>query len=137
MKRALRQSLIALVLVAAPAALVGSCGGGITSGKACTLIGCDDALTVVLDGAGAANVMRVEATAPGDTARVWNCTTATPCTGATGVWFRSYAPATVVIRLVTDTGSTSYPFTPQYTVSQPNGPGCGPECKSATLHITP
>jgi hypothetical protein len=42
------------------------------------------------------------------------------------------APASVQIEVTLDgNGIGSDTFTPTYTTSSPNGPGCGPDCKSA------
>jgi hypothetical protein len=104
--------------------------------KVCTLIGCGGGLTVVLDGAGASRATSVEVSGPGDSTRVQACNTATPCTGTQGVFFYDFTPDTATIRVVTDSGATTFTTAPAYTVTYPNGKACGPECRSATVHVS-
>ncbi|HEU4989472.1 MAG TPA: hypothetical protein VFT41_06805 [Gemmatimonadaceae bacterium] len=123
-----------------PAALavlvtVAACGHGTPTQRACTLIGCDSGITIMLSGTAAASVTRVEVSAPGDTTRAHDCTSTSPCTGTFGVWFANYTPATVTVHLVMATDSRTYTITPTYKDQQPNGPDCPPVCHQATLSI--
>ena len=109
--------------------VVSACGRAVY----CTLIGCDDQLTVALASAPAAGPWRVDVvTANGETAS-FECPDASRC-GASAI-FRNFAPtrATVTVTYGGRTGSTQ--VTPSYAQVQPNGKECGPICTQATVTV--
>ncbi len=118
-------------------ALAGACAGSSASSapKACTLIGCDNTVQLLITGAGASSVTRISVSAPGDTAISRTCSASAPCTGPNGVVF-SYAPDTLIVTLTTNAGTSTFTEVPAYTLFSPNGPDCPPTCKTATVAIT-
>jgi hypothetical protein len=108
-----------------------ACGDSIV--RVCTLLGCVGGLTIALQGPGAARVVRLELTAPGDSTRRWICSVSTPCTSQDGVFFPDYTPPTVMVTYVTDAGSSAVNLSPTYQTFRPNGPDCGPECRGAKV----
>jgi hypothetical protein len=98
--------------------------------KACTLIGCEDALTVSVTGitAGTASV-EVKA---GDATMTATCEVRN---GKCDAYFARFIPtaATVTVRTATQTVSRTVSIA--YQDSQPNGPGCNPICRQATVSV--
>ncbi len=126
--------------------------------KACTLIGCESGLTVALQAATwPSGSWRVEAKV-GDETR--SCTVTIPlpsdgqavCAGALRLGTSGSAlvaaqqslssvhlpdtPTAVTLTVLRD-GSVlaSKTFSPSYTSSEPNGPGCGPTCTQANAAL--
>lgn len=94
----------------------------------CTLIGCSSGLTVAIDGP-AIGPFTVEAS-DGSVMETFVCPTGARCERAT---FDDFMPETVTVRIIggADTATTS--AEPTYTTLQPNGPGCPPTCRQATV----
>lgn len=102
--------------------------------RACTLIGCESGLTVVLDDA-PAEPYRVEVSAPGETEpRVVECSSASPCGGR--VFLRDFTPESATVRVVAGGDTVAREVRPTYETLQPNGPGCPPTCRQAEVRVT-
>ena len=113
-------------------ALVG-CSPSTPPSQACTLIGCDSGLTVVVDPTPAGS-FRVEADAPGDSTRAVECSAQQPC--ANGAFFRDFTPESATIRVIVSSDTTTRSVTPVYEALQPNGPQCPPTCRQATVTVS-
>lgn len=101
--------------------------------EVCTLIGCESALRVVLT-APPASPYRVEAYPPGSAVRqVRECTTGGTCE----IKFVGFTPAQVTVEIITTADTVRRDATPTYQVSRPNGPMCDPECRTATVTLSP
>lgn|SRR5574341_863753 len=103
-----------------------SCDSGI-----CTLIGCPDMLTVVVHGT-LPDSFTVEAAAPGQAARIVQCTAAL-C--ANGALFYDFAPAEVTVLVAWASGSKAQAFKPSYEEQYPNGRRCGAACRTGSVTI--
>jgi hypothetical protein len=115
-----------LVLVAA----FGS-GCDVVGPSACTLIGCTG-LVVEVTGAPAQTPVTVVVIGPDGSTRSSTCTSAT---GSCPVSFPDFTPASVIIRVSTDTQTTEVTRQPMYEVTRPNGPACPPECRNARVTV--
>ena len=101
--------------------------------QACTLIGCESGLRVVLTTPPAAPY-RVEAYVPGSAVRqMRQCNTGGTC----DITFVDFTPAQVTIEVITTADTVRRDAAPAYQISRPNGPQCDPECRSATVTVSP
>lgn len=120
-----------LVLVSALAGLAGCNSLGL---HACTLIGCQNGLTVQLS-ATPATPFRVELRVTSPTAQpayVYSCSSPATCTQ--GVFFPDFSGEHAFVTVVTDAGTRTTEISRiEYRVSRPNGPNCPPECRQATV----
>lgn len=99
---------------------------------ACTQVGCGPSLTLEF-AAQPAGLLRVEATdVTTADRRVIDCTAPGSCSGGF-VYFTDFTPAEVIVRVVTQTGTTEQTFHPLYHRVRPNGPRCEPECRQARI----
>lgn len=115
------------LLLYATAALLAGC----TPFGACTLIGCDDGLSVRFEQP-PAGPFRIEATVPGDpTEHVIDCASAEACFPR----FSGLVADRVTIRLITQQGTRTREFQPRYRNVYPNGRRCGPACRQATVTL--
>jgi hypothetical protein len=115
------------LLFSATAALLASC----TPFGACTLIGCENGLSVQLSRP-PVGAFRVEATLPNDPAVLAiDCTNATSCL----LMFPDLVAERVTLRLTTAEGTITQEFQPRYEDLYPNGRRCGPACRQATVTI--
>ena len=113
------------LLFSATAALLASCNPF----GACTLIGCDDGLLVQFNRP-PAGAFRIEATVPNDPGIVAiECADAASCP----LMFSGLVAEQVTLRLITAQGTVTQQFQPRYQEVHPNGRGCGPECRQATV----
>jgi len=118
--------------IAALVALLASCD---LSGRqqVCTLIGCDSGIRVVLT-APPTVPYRVEAYVPGSGARqVRECSAG----GACNITFAGFTPVEVSIEIITAADTLRRDAVPVYVVSRPNGADCEPECRNATITVSP
>ena len=98
----------------------------------CTLIGCSSGLSIMLKTAPTA-AYRIEARSGfGSGAYVYECADPKACGGA---FFSDYQPASVIIKVITATGTTTTTVNPTYEKSQPNGKRCGPTCMIAKVEV--
>jgi hypothetical protein len=98
----------------------------------CTLIGCSSGIRLTFDSTPpAGTIVELEATS-GFPWRVecgvdWNC--------EFDLRFDDFMPDHVTVRVVTPTGEVSQFLSPDYRDHQPNGRGCGPTCRIATIEL--
>ena len=98
--------------------------------RICTLIGCNNSLTVEVTGA-TLRPITVEIHQPGSTQRYsQECTSPSPC-----LFVFEMTPPQVIVQVTTSAGSRTEQFGPTYVTRRPNGEGCDPECRSATVSI--
>ncbi len=97
--------------------------------EACTLIGCDSGLTIVVEGLGG-RTARVEAAAPGSPPRVFECAAGTECR----VFLAGFQPREVTVRVVTGDQTAVETAQLVYTARRPNGPDC-PACEQGEVRI--
>ena len=64
---------------------------------------------------------------------VYDCASAAQC--GTSAMFTDYTPEAVTIRVTTSAGTREQTAQPTYSVSRPNGPNCGPECRQAQVTV--
>ena len=113
------------LLLSATVALLAGC----TPIGSCTLIGCDDGLSVQFsrppEGA-----FRIEVTVPNDpTVVAIDCADAAACP----LMFPGLVADQVTLRLITAQGTVTQQFQPRYQDVHPNGRRCGPACRQATV----
>ena len=100
--------------------------------QACTLIGCSDGITVVVQNAPAAPYT-VEVVVPGGATRSMRCEVASGC--GSGVFVEGVSAAQVTVRIVAAAGTSSHNVQPAYTESRPNGANCPPLCRQARVEV--
>ena len=98
--------------------------------RVCTLIGCNDGLTVQVTNA-PAGPYRIEAYVSSGLPRYGQDCPGGPCI----VFFPDFTPADVFIQVITPPDTSTHHVQPMYTLTRPNGPGCDPECRQATVNI--
>jgi len=102
----------------------------------CTLIGCINGLTIEFANA-PAGAMTVEARSiDHPSAAVFTATCAGIAAVCTRVDFPDFLPRDVALTITTTAGTRRLSIRPTYTTSQPNGPKCGPTCRSARERVT-
>ena len=101
---------------------------------ACTLIGCVNDLTVVIQNAPPGPIT-VQATPVGtpDTVHTATCPGETGCTNT--VHFVQFAPVHVHLTVTTTAGTRRWDVRPSFHTSQPNGPGCPDICRYGTVRL--
>ncbi len=114
------------------ALLIGAACTGDQYGPACTLIGCEDGLSVDVQGDLPASYT-VSLEAAGMAMVEYQCTAAAPC--SVPHFVPDFTPETVVVRVQGGGVDYSETVTPEYTISRPNGPDCPPECQQATIVV--
>lgn len=109
---------------------------GCTADKACTLIGCNDGLSVTFKGTAPDN-FSLKLKAEGQTELNLSCPGgSSQFTCLPGrVLVNNYTPAQVEVTYTAGDKTVTRSFTPSYTTASPNGPDCGPSCKQATVEI--
>jgi hypothetical protein len=113
------------LLFSATAALLAGC----LPTQSCTLIGCFDGLAVEFQ-TPPAGAFRLEASVPGDpTGYAIDCTSADTCAPV----FQDLIAEQVTIRLITQQGTRTQQFQPNYENQYPNGRQCGPACRQAKV----
>lgn len=123
--------------------------GATPTPKFCTEIGCISVLTVNLNG-NVPNEYTVQVLANTGEALVVFCrngqyvdqgtpqpTDVLPECGPTSVTLTGFAPDEVTVTVIWGAnGAISGVFRPAYTVTEPNGPGCPPMCRTGAVSIT-
>ncbi|HEX2206901.1 MAG TPA: hypothetical protein VHG93_04410 [Longimicrobium sp.] len=113
------------LLLSAAAALLASC----SPYGACTLIGCENGLFVRFNQS-PAGAFRIEASVAGnDAVEVIECADASSC----HLLFRDLIADQVTLRVVTQQGTFTQQFEPEYENLYPNGRRCGPACRQGTV----
>ncbi len=104
--------------------------------RACTLIGCDSALRVEFpDPLPEGATITLEPVDPDGQAVSFTCTATSPCESL--LVARDFTPDALTVRIQGGGVDHVEAFTPDYTVSRPNGPDCPPECRHATIFVDP
>jgi hypothetical protein len=122
-------TIAGLLLAAGLAAGQAACG---TAGRACTLIGCSDGLTVELAGSLPADYT-VTARVDGAVVQRVECGAARDCRGE--VFLEGVTAANVELEVTSGAVSERREVAPSYATVQPNGPGCPPICRQARVRI--
>ncbi|MGQ0562096.1 MAG: hypothetical protein ACT443_09505 [Gemmatimonadota bacterium] len=105
-------------------------GTGPEPERACTLIGCENGLFVVLSGVQQQDVT-VSVSSGGQVIHSFTCRAGQECRG----FAMNQTPDQVTVRVTRNGEATSRDFTPAYRLNRPNGPDCPPVCKQATITI--
>lgn len=114
-------------LYSATAAFMAGC----TPFGACTLIGCDNGLAVDFNRA-PQGAFRIEVTTPGDaTVHAIDCDSAATCV----MMFPGLMAEQVTVRAITQQGTFTQTFQPDYEELYPNGRRCGPACRQASVIV--
>lgn len=110
---------------------------GCTADKACTLIGCTDGLSLALSG-GIPASFELTLSAEGQAPKKISCPggTADYICLPQSVFVNNYTPDRVELTLSAREQQLSGSYTPVYTSSEPNGPGCGPSCRQGRIELT-
>lgn len=95
----------------------------------CTLIGCDNGLSVEFSSP-PAGAYRVEAVVAGAAPAVVECGAGQTCPP---MFFPGVEAERVTIRVTTAAGTRSQEFTPRYEDLYPNGRDCGAVCQQARV----
>lgn len=107
-----------------------SCGSII---QACTLIGCDSGLEIILENE-PAGPYRIEAFVYSDGPRyVYECSSTTGCQDR--VFLADFTPDRIFIEVIRAGGTERYEVLPEYRESRPNGPNCPPLCRTAIIRL--
>ena len=106
------------------------CANGAELQQVCTLIGCNDGLNVTVVSA-LQQDYSVTVKSGTQTLRTFTCQAGQQCMN----FIENQTPTNVTVQVTTNAGTISRDYTPQYTVSRPNGPGCEPECRQATVTV--
>ncbi|MGV3523422.1 MAG: hypothetical protein ACO1RX_04320 [Candidatus Sericytochromatia bacterium] len=105
-------------------------------GQSCTLIGCQDGLSVRVDSA-VGTAFTLELKTPDGATRSLICPAGGEgaiCLNET-VLISDYLPEQLSVTLTAGERSVSRDFTPVYIQNEPNGAGCGPSCKQGSVEI--
>jgi len=124
-----RTRLRAAATLAVAAALL-ACGD--PAGRACTEIGCSDGLYVELQGTPGAALEVVASTLSAEE-RSAGCIV--PPAGSCVVAFDGFVPQEVTLAVLGGDRPVSVTVEPAYEDLQPNGPGCPPICRQATVEV--
>ena len=98
----------------------------------CTESGCENGLSVTVPSA-VATPFRVEAFVSRGGAVYAQTCSAAPCV----VFFTEFTPAQVSVDVIAGGDTVTRAFTPAYARFRPNGTGCDPECRIATVTFVP
>jgi hypothetical protein len=99
---------------------------------ACTLIGCSDGVSVELAGALPASYT-VTLRIAGEADRTVECTPDRQCGGR--MFFEGVTPGQAEIEVQGTGVSVRRQVAPSYRTAQPNGRGCPPVCRQATVRV--
>ena len=120
-----RAGVPALILIAALALTATACD---PTGQVCTEMGCSSGLTVEITGTVADSYTVKVDTEDGES---WlrQCRRDEPC----NLFFPDFTPPAVTVAYRSELGVVERQFSPAYQAVRPNGPGCPPECLTATV----
>jgi hypothetical protein len=108
-----------------------ACVGNQEPQRVCTLIGCNDGLNVTVTSSLQQDIS-VTVKSGAQTLHTFTCSAGQPCMA----FLDNQTPANVTVQIATSAGTISRDYTPEYKVSRPNGPGCDPECRQATVTVS-
>ncbi len=118
------------VFAASVALLLPGCDGA--TGQVCTEIGCSDGLFVTLRAAPGGEYTLTATAATGED-RNGRCVITSD--GSCLVGFPGFLPDEVTLAVSGDGQQASVTLEPDYEQFQPNGPGCPPVCRQASVEI--
>lgn len=102
--------------------------------EACTLIGCNDGLSVQLEGA-PPGPWTISVSAQGVT-HAKDCPAGGNCGGM--MFFEEFEPSVVNVTVTRETNTVTYNnLVPTQRTVQPNGPHCGPSCNQPFVKVQP
>lgn len=136
---ALRGSRTAILPLALSLMLSSGCGRGEPDlardgpARACTMIGCENGVTVQLAGAPAIP-FSVELTPLGGAATIKECVTAQAC--GTDLFFQGVSADSVTVKVTSPAGESVTRAKAEYATTRPNGPQCDPECRQARVSVS-
>lgn len=120
-------------LVLLGALVVAGCAGNSNNAeeppRVCTMIGCNNGLSVVISGPQRDYTVTVKS--GGTVLHSFTCRANEPCQG----FVENQTPASVTVDVTSSAGTVSRSFTPEYRMNRPNGPDCPPECRQATVTV--
>jgi len=126
----MRAPFVLLLFVAAGSLLAG-CSAPAPPQQACTMMGCEDGLSVVVEGT-PVGAYRIEARAAGGETRVRECASPQQC-GA--VFFAGFLPEEVTVEVIGGAQRSSRTVRPVVESVQPNGRDCPPTCRQARVTV--
>jgi hypothetical protein len=126
----MKKSRSILAATIALTAVLTACDG--STDAACTEIGCNDGLFVVLRGTPGVEFEIDASTSNGD---VRNASCVVDPDGSCQIGFYGFVPEDVTLAVSGVDQQLSVTLEPAYETFQPNGPGCPPICRQATLEI--
>ncbi|MGH7638760.1 MAG: hypothetical protein ACREOK_14015 [Gemmatimonadaceae bacterium] len=100
---------------------------------ACTLIGCESGLIVMIQGS-PSGPWRIEASAPGLETQVRECPAGSQCPS---VQFEGFTPPTATITVTMGERTATSNVTLARRDVQPNGPSCEPVCNQPLVTVAP
>ena len=112
------------------------CASGVACelpGGACTLIGCESGMIVMIQGS-PPGPWRIEASAPGLGTQLRECPAGSQCPS---VQFEGFAPQTATITLTMGERTATSQVTLVRRDVQPNGPNCEPTCNQPLVTVAP
>jgi hypothetical protein len=130
---------LSLLLCAACAKPESDAGPGAATGeaqpgaRACTMIGCENGVTVQLASVPAVP-FSVELTPTGGAPTIKECTAATAC--GSELFFAGVSADSVTVKVTSPAGESVTRAKAEYAVTRPNGPQCDPECRQARVTAT-
>jgi hypothetical protein len=96
----------------------------------CTLIGCNDGLSVQVTSAVTQSIT-VTVRANNQVLRTFRCDPGNPCAS----FIENQMPASVSVTVEAPGGTVNRAYTPEYRTARPNGPNCPPACRQATITV--
>ena len=122
-----------LILAVAGAAFLGACANMSEPQRVCTLIGCDDGLSVVVNHT-LPQSFTVTVRVATQTLHTFRCDPGQPCQA----FVRNQTPEEVTVSIDAGGGQppVSRTYRPEYRINRPNGADCPPDCKQATVTLT-
>jgi hypothetical protein len=115
------------------AGLLAACASTSEPQRVCTLIGCDDGLSVEVKSS-LQQSFTVNVRTGTQTLHTFRCDPGQPCQA----FVRNQTPAEVTVSI--DAGGGQQPvsrtYHPEYQINRPNGPDCPPDCKQAMVSLT-
>lgn len=117
----------------ASALLVSACEGSGTAPRVCTLIGCSSGTRIILENRPTQSY-RIEVFSGSSTGPKYGfqCDNPISCGDA---FFPDFTPYRVFVDVILGSSQERYEVIPNYTESRPNGAGCDPLCRQATIRV--
>ena len=125
--------MVVRVKISSLALVVALAVAGCQSSTVCTLIGCLNGLWVEIQNAPAGPITVQASEGTSGSVHTEACPGTSGCTNK--LFFREFSPNQVRLTITTTGGTREQVAVPTYETSQPNGPKCGPTCRSGTVRI--